>query len=415
MYSHQFEQLGPQSLKSLVRLQKNLNRQRTHAGRLLYMGTLTASCVCGGEWDNVWQQLRHASQLACESAERCVQNFAQLKENLPKDFPWQRNLSMDDFVWDASLRDFFLQQSCRYSEVEMHAAARHLTEEKFSIEKLFHSIEIAYVRLEKFLQKMDSLRTPKKRIHFLNSEFGDKAGSGGFGLPAGDPNGDRSTAGWEDSYYMVFGVVPGLIAAGRGLLEILNDLESEEIRKAAFAMNCNQINAASDDVLVTMIDEMLRGATGDEDEAAILHLLGCLPTERVRSIVGQRIGVKRILSDFDGEEWDQLMLLLRHHGLVGFQDWDDDASRLFINTNNRSTLNSLSLNDICTLIRNMFSGSCGDDDEQAIIRLLSSIDCARVRQLVSLPGFNVDDFDDNVDGGEWTQLKQLFRHCGIAV
>ena len=109
------------------------------------------------------------------------------------------------------------------------------------------------------------------------------------------------------------------------------------------------------------------------------------------------------------------MLLLRHHGLVGFQSWDDDASRLFINSNAPSTLSSLSLHDIATLIQNMFKGSCGDDDEQAIIRLLSCIDCGRVRQLVARPGFSVDDFDDNVDGAEWTRLKQLFRNCGIAV
>jgi hypothetical protein len=60
--------------------------------------------------------------------------------------------------------------------------------------------------------------------------------------------------------------------------------------------------------------------------------------------------MNRLLFDFDGAEWDRLMLLLRHHGLVGFQSWDDDASRLFINSNAPSTLNSLALHDMATAV-----------------------------------------------------------------
>ena len=103
------------------------------------------------------------------------------------------------------------------------------------------------------------------------------------------------------------------------------------------------------------------------------------------------------------------MLRLQQCGLVDFADWDDDATRLFINRSDCATLNALTLTDIRRLILNMFSGSTGDDDEDAIVRLIGCLPCGRRHTLMTLGGMSEDDFDDSVDGSQWTSLRRLLR------
>ncbi len=61
----------------------------------------------------------------------------------------------------------------------------------------------------------------------------------------------------------------------------------------------------------------------------------------------------------------------------------------------------------------MFSGSCGDDDEDAILKLLRCQSRTRLKELVTMPRMSVDDFDDNVDGDQWDDLEALFNANGI--
>jgi hypothetical protein len=65
------------------------------------------------------------------------------------------------------------------------------------------------------------------------------------------------------------------------------------------------------------------------------------------------------------------------------------------------------------LVLNLFTGSCGDDDERAILKLLGCQSAQRLQQLVGMPRMSVDDFDDNVDGSEWDALEDLFHRNGI--
>ena len=328
---------------------------------------------------------------------------------------------MQDVQPDETLRTLFVRQGCIFREQRIQSAAHDLIELQLTKgELLFEGASKMQQGLEKFLSQLETARTPRKRINLLRGEFGDDNDDWTVNWdPDPAKRKKKDTLSWAETLFFLE-ILPAVITLLGGLAKALSDAANDDpdpsniAQAAAISMNCSQVNAASDQVLIGLINPMLDGATGDDDEAAILHLLACLTTPRVRAVVNS-VGLNRLLFDFDGAEWDRMMLLLRHHGLVGFQSWDDDASRLFINSNAPSTLSSLSLHDIATLIQNMFKGSCGDDDEQAIIRLLSCIDCGRVRQLVARPGFSVDDFDDNVDGAEWTRLKQLFRNCGIAV
>jgi hypothetical protein len=79
-----------------------------------------------------------------------------------------------------------------------------------------------------------------------------------------------------------------------------------------------------------------------------------------------------------------------------------------------ASVNRLALSSVRQLVLNLFSGSCGDDDEDAILKLLRCQSRQRLQQLVAMPRMSVDDFDDNVDGGQWDQLEALFNANGIA-
>lgn len=191
-----------------------------------------------------------------------------------------------------------------------------------------------------------------------------------------------------------------------------NQTDDDEARELIGRSSCQQLNALRDDRIVSMINSMLDGPTGDDDENAILKLLGCLSCERLHTIV-QRVGLNNLQSDIDGSEYDELQVLLGNCGIIRFSDWDDDATRLFVSRASCSQLNALSAQALHQLFRNLIDGSCGDDDEQAINKIMGCIDCGKIYQVMAMDGTRWDDFDDAIQGSEWTQFKSIVGRCGI--
>src|SRR5262249_30285452 len=150
----------------------------------------------------------------------------------------------------------------------------------------------------------------------------------------------------------------------------------------------------------------------DEDEEAMLKVLGCLPCDRVKNVVNS-IGVEDLMDEFEGTEWDKLVIRLQACGLIGFCDWDDDASRRFISQTSKAKLSPLSIESIVCLCRNLFSGDCGDDDEAAIIKLIDSQHPCKVKNILR-NHITYSDFDDNVDGDEWTELSSILDSASHA-
>lgn len=207
-------------------------------------------------------------------------------------------------------------------------------------------------------------------------------------------------------------IVVGIIALGNLFVDLFNATDDDNARTTINSATCDQLSALPIDRRLDMIRVMIDGPTGDDDEAAIARLLECSTCEDVQTLVS-RIGIDNLIDEFQGSEWDRLMLRLQQCSLVDFGDWDDDATRLFINNSDCATLNALELSDIRQLTLNMFSGSTGDEDENAIIRLIQCLPCSKRRALTLRPDMSYDDFDDEVDGEEWDRLDQLFRNCGI--
>lgn len=100
-------------------------------------------------------------------------------------------------------------------------------------------------------------------------------------------------------------------------------------------------------------------------------------------------------------------------GIIGFDQMDDDASRAFVSKHSCAELSLLPVQSIAQLIRNMFAGACGDDDEDAILKLLGCLSGATIMALVQLPGVRLSDFDWKFDGDQWDALGVLFRRFGL--
>jgi hypothetical protein len=125
------------------------------------------------------------------------------------------------------------------------------------------------------------------------------------------------------------------------------------------------------DQLVCLVDAMYEGATLNEDEDSLLILFREKP-EVLDSLGEQKI--KTILEAFDGDQWDQLVVYLYKIGKGGikiedptFTRLDDNTARLFVQEGLHTRMNAA---EIKRLILVMREGSCGDDDEDAILRIL---------------------------------------------
>ena len=201
-------------------------------------------------------------------------------------------------------------------------------------------------------------------------------------------------------------LIHAIESLGNAIVDLFNATDDDYARNEINGLKCAEIKAKSDAYWIEKFGHLIDGPTGDDDELAMLKVLKCLPASRVVTIV-HHFGLEDFMDEFQGAEWDTLVVRLRECGLLSFADWDDDASRLFITKNKKSTLAQLSITDIVQLCHNLFSGSCGDDDENAIIRLISSQDLCKVKTILSIPYISFEEFDDNVDGEEWDKLSAI--------
>lgn len=264
-----------------------------------------------------------------------------------------------------------------------------------------------------------SLQEVLRKIRTLQSNVDSQIRSAGADEPGKGKNGHgekEATAGDAVVVVIIAFAVAVVVAVGKWLgeqiAEMLNQTDDDAARERISKASHDDIRRLGDDELVGMLFALMDGPTGDDDEAAILKLLEALDCDRRARIVG-RVGLGELLSDVDGAEWDRLVNLLTDCGIIGMDQLDDDASRFFVNTRVCAQLSILPMPAVRQLVLNMFSGSCGDDDEDAILKLLRCQSTARLHELVSLSGTDVGEFDWNFDGSQWDDLESFFAANGI--
>jgi hypothetical protein len=183
--------------------------------------------------------------------------------------------------------------------------------------------------------------------------------------------------------------------------------------------SCEELRRLPTSQILSMLDTMLEGTTGDADENAINKLLICLGCDRIGADIWNASPPGEfktygdwLLDNMHGSERDTFLIEMQKCGFVDFSSFDDDASRKFIKRNDCGVLKDLRVSEIRDLMLNMFDGPTLDEDESAIIRLLECQSCAKISQLLSMRATSRSDFSDEVDGREWRRVKGIFRACG---
>lgn len=224
------------------------------------------------------------------------------------------------------------------------------------------------------------------------------------------------SAPYDDIVSALFG--PILVSAGGIVTFFGGPIEAahtdEGPRHLFNTASCEQLRAIDPRELIIAIQQISRGPTLDGDEKAILRLFYCLSCDTVAEIWnspsirerGEGRISRRLLYDFDGEEWDRLVIRVHECGLVNFKTFDHSATRLFINSNACSVLSRLSNADVRRLLLNLFEDGTLDADERAIIKLIECLPLPRVAELLRMRDLSYDDFDDEVDGSEWRRLRR---------
>jgi hypothetical protein len=205
---------------------------------------------------------------------------------------------------------------------------------------------------------------------------------------------------WTVVILVVIGRVIGW--AGESARDWFNELADDEARVEINNSSCEEIVAKPDAHWIELFDAMMDGPTLDDDEAAMLKVLNCLPDSRVQTLVSH-YGTHNLMDEFNGSAWDSLVARLQACGLVRFLDWDDDVTRWFVSHTPTSKLANLSINDIVILRKNLLDGAGGDDNEDALIRLIGCQHPCKVVKIL-LAHISFDGFDSGVAGEAWEAL-----------
>ncbi len=97
--------------------------------------------------------------------------------------------------------------------------------------------------------------------------------------------------------------------------------------------------------------------------------------------------------------------------VLGANDTDDDDARGLINSSTCPELLARSNESWVDAIRKLLDGPTGDDDEQAINKLLGCLPCDRVTAVVNTVGR--DNILDDIHGAEWDETMELMQKCGL--
>ena len=201
-----------------------------------------------------------------------------------------------------------------------------------------------------------------------------------------------------------------------GIIEFFEDLfEDDKVRDVVRDTPCHVFPAIQYEVLQKMILLMYKGDCRPDDQRCILKILNCVPCETVRrlmadiSLAATYAGFS-FVDSFSGQEFRRLMRRLYECESFDPMNWDDDASRFFINRlADCATLSSLSIDEIfMLLLKLLYHDDCTDPDQNAIIKLLR---CQPYNKFVQLleripPSY----FKDELDSDHWDQFMLLLAY-----
>jgi Domain of unknown function (DUF4157) len=158
---------------------------------------------------------------------------------------------------------------------------------------------------------------------------------------------------------------------------------------------------------------LISGSCADDEEQAIIEMLDTAAVADMVSIVTRlgggdvKAGVDYLDSGIDGAEWDDLCNRVLSKSPTTSVYMDDDGVRAAVAAGKHTSASATTKRD---WIKQLLDGSCGDDDEAAIIRILGASTPGDVATIVDGVGYGT--LWDKVDGAESMQLTKVLKAKG---
>jgi hypothetical protein len=169
-----------------------------------------------------------------------------------------------------------------------------------------------------------------------------------------------------------------------------------------------------------IINMLIDGVCGDEDEAAILKILMAQSDDNCLKVFN-KVTMEKFDSGIDGEEWDEFLSVImsklpaeKNAGAWQIaQEENDDAARRAVDRlwlRGYTVINDHVSPQACIgIIKALLSGSCGDDDEDAIVKIVRYLVKGRGEKDMINAWIGKDTMDSGVDGSQWTEVAELME------
>jgi uncharacterized protein DUF4157 len=158
---------------------------------------------------------------------------------------------------------------------------------------------------------------------------------------------------------------------------------------------------------------LIAGSCGDEEEQAIIEMLDTAAVSEMVAIVTRlgsgdvKKGIDYLDSGVDGAEWDELCNRVFSKSPTTSVHMDDDGVRAAVAAGKHV---GASVATKQGWIKQLMDGACGDDDEQAIIRIVSASTSSDVTAIVDGVGYG--NLWDKIDGAESMQFTKVLAAKG---
>ncbi len=168
-------------------------------------------------------------------------------------------------------------------------------------------------------------------------------------------------------------------------------------------------------------ESVLDGACTNDEELALIDILRLQNNSDFCTIVGD-IGLNVFDASIQGDNWDYFLYLctLKASKSENFgakkikKDKNDDAARMLTKVGSWEgrlyypvPYENLMISDWIGIIRALLSGSCGDDDEDAIIVIISNVVKNKSDATELARAISKSEMDSGVDGSQWDTVYAL--------
>lgn len=203
-----------------------------------------------------------------------------------------------------------------------------------------------------------------------------------------------------------------------GISYLDKGIDGREWTRLLYMIRCRlQHQSISDNTATSLIKGLIETECWDPEEQLIITVLSLLGNSECTRVL-DNIGLDEFDSGIDGAQWDEFLSVIMSKLPPGnnkgarqiAREKNDDAARRAVARlwagGYKDIDQHLSPGDCIGLIKALLSGSCGDDDEDAIVLIVEYMVYKGQKSLINRR-IGKEAMDRGVDWSQWTKVSYL--------